>query len=67
MLVELQYMRTIPRKYRKLHIMIRFNEYFDNFFLSYPFIYPFSDLFLLIRRKKFSDIYKALQFIICLK
>ena len=32
MLVELQYMHTIPRMYRKLHILIRFNEYFDNFF-----------------------------------
>ena len=32
MLVELQYMHTIPRMYRKLHIVIRFNEYFDNFF-----------------------------------
>ena len=25
-------MRTIPKKYRKLFIVIRFNEYFDNFF-----------------------------------
>ena len=24
------------KKYRKLHIVIRFNEYFDNF-LGYPF------------------------------
>ena len=32
MLVELQYMSTISRKYRKLHIVTRFNEYFDNFF-----------------------------------
>ena len=63
-------MRTIPIKYRKLHIVIRFNGYFDNLFLSYPFSeWQFSDLFLLIRRKKFSDIYmyKALQFLICLK
>ena len=68
MLVELQYMRSIPRNYRKLHIVRRFNEYFDNFFLRYPFSgWQFSDPFLLIRRKKFSDIYKALQFLICLK
>ena len=32
MLVELLYMRTIPRKYRKLHIVIRFNEYFGIIF-----------------------------------
>ena len=68
MLVELQYMRSIPRNYRKLHIVIRFNEYFDNFFWSYPFSeWQFADPFLLIIRIKFSDIYKALQFLICLK
>ena len=31
MLVELQHTRAIPRKNRKLPIVIRFNEYFDNF------------------------------------
>ena len=34
---KLLYMHNIPRKYRKLHIVIRFNEYFNNFFFSYPF------------------------------
>ena len=30
----LEYMRTvtIPRTYRKLHILIRLKEYFDNYF-----------------------------------
>ena len=29
---RVMYMRTISRKYRKLHIVKRFNENFDNFF-----------------------------------
>ena len=32
MLLELQCMRTTPRKYKYLHIVIRFYEYFHNFF-----------------------------------
>ena len=57
--------RTIPRKFRKLYILIRFKEYFEKKCEIYPFSkWQFSALFLLkeyeselLRQKNFSDIW----------